>query len=184
MTYQNIGKTIWFGALVGITAGVVMYPFLFLTTSMMGVPLDDLSISRGMAISNINGNYYLNLILGILMHLLTGAIAGLIFAIIISNIRKFKINSFKKGIIEGIVYSIIIFVVLYIPTTMNMVQPNLFDILNQYNPAQSKLEDKQTIEHNLIPIYGFGFVAHLIFGAVLGLATSWLVIRGHIAQNK
>ena len=184
LKHQNIVKTIWLGALAGIIASIVMYPFLFLTTSMMGIPLDDLSIARGMAISNINDNYYLNLLLGIIMHLLTGAIAGVIFAIAISVIKKFKINSFKKGITEGIVYSLIIFVGLYIPTTMSMVQPNLFDILNQYNPTQSKVEDKQTIEHNLIPIYGFGFAAHLTFGIILGLMTSLFVIRGHKTQNN
>lgn len=173
----------WFGALAGIIASIVMYPFLFLTTSMIGIPLDDLSIARGMAISNINDNYYLNLILGLILHLFTGAIAGAIFAIIVSVIKKFDINSMKKGTIEGIVYSIIIFVVLYVPTTISMVQPNLFDILNQYNPIQSKMQDKQTIERNLIPIYGFGFLAHLVFGIILGFMTSLLVIRGHKTLN-
>jgi hypothetical protein len=32
---------------------------------MMRIPLDDWSIARGMAISNVNDNYYLNLTLGI-----------------------------------------------------------------------------------------------------------------------
>jgi hypothetical protein len=41
----------------------------------VGIPLDDLSIARGMAISKINDNYYLNLILGIGMHIVTGAIS-------------------------------------------------------------------------------------------------------------
>ena len=76
MTNQKAVKIVLFGALGGIIASIAMYPFLFLTTSMMGLPLDDLSIARGMAISNINDNYYLNLTLGIVMHLLTGAIAG------------------------------------------------------------------------------------------------------------
>jgi hypothetical protein len=172
------------GALGGIIASIVMYPFLFLTTSMMGIPLDDLSIARGMAISNNNDNYYLNLILGIGMHLLTGAIAGVIFVVVISTIKKFRINSFKKGIIEGVIYSILIFIVLYIPTTISMVQPNLFDIMNQSNPTQSSFEDKQTIKENFIPIYGFGFVAHIIFGIVLGFVTSLLIFRGFIIQKN
>ena len=65
---------------------------------MMGLPLDDLSIARGMAISNINDNYYLNLTLGIIMHLLTGAIAGVIFAVIVSTVKKLAIINFKRGI--------------------------------------------------------------------------------------
>lgn len=172
------------GALGGVIASIVMYPFLFLTTSMMGIPLDDLSIARGMAISNINDNYYLNLTLGIGMHFLTGAIAGAIFTIIVSMIKKFRIINFKRGITEGIVYSIIIFIVLYIPTTVSMVHPNLVDIMNQSNPAQSSSKDQKTVEQNLIPIYGFGFIAHIIFGVTLGFMTSLLIFRGYMIQNR
>jgi hypothetical protein len=182
--YQRIVKTLLLGALGGVIASIVMYPFLFLTTSMMGIPLDDLSIARGMAISNIHNNYYLNLTLGIGMHLLTGAIAGAIFTIIVSTIKKFRIINFKKGIIEGIVYSIIIFIVLYIPTTMSVVYPNLVEIMSQSNPAQSSSTDQKTVDQNLIPIYGFGFIAHIIFGVILGLMTTLLIFRGYMIQTK
>ena len=182
--HQRIVKTLLLGALGGVIASIVMYHFLFLTTSMMGIPLDDLSIARGMAISNINNNYYLNLTLGIGMHLLTGAIAGAIFTITVSTIKKFRIINFKKGIMEGIVYSIIIFIVLYIPTTVSMVYPNLVDIMSQSNPAQSGSEDQKTVEQNLIPIYGFGFIAHVVFGVMLGFITSLLIFRGYMIQKK
>ena len=182
--HQRIVKTLLLGALGGVIASIVMYPFLFLTTSMMGIPLDDLSIARGMAISNINNNYYLNLTLGIGMHLLTGAFAGAIFTITVSMIEKFRIINFKKGIMEGIVYSIIIFIVLYIPTTVSMVYPNLVDIMSQSNPAPSSSKDQKTVEQNLIPIYGFGFIAHIIFGVMLGFITSLLIFRGYMIQKK
>ena len=184
MTNQKAVKIVLFGVLGGIIASIAMYPFLFLTTSMMGLPLDDLSIARGMAISNINDDYYLNLTLGIVMHLLTGAIAGVIFVIIVSIVKKFAIINFKRGITEGVIYSIIIFIVLFIPTTLGMVLPNLFDIMNQSNPTQSNLEDRQTVEQNLIPIYGFGFIAHVIFGIILGFVTSLLLFRRYIILNK
>lgn len=87
---------------------------------MVGIPLDDLSIARGMAISSINDNYYLNLILDIGMHIVTGAISGAIFIVIITSIKKFKINSFQKEITEGVIYSIVIFLVLFIPATMSI----------------------------------------------------------------
>ena len=184
MTNQKAVKIVLFGALGGIIASIAMYPFLFLTTSMMGLPLDDLSIARGMAISNINDNYYLNLTLGIVMHLLTGAIAGVIFAIIVSTVKKLAIMNFKRGITEGVIYSIIIFIVLFIPTTLGMVLPNLFDLMNQSNPTQSNFEDRQTVEQNLVPVYGFGFIAHIIFGIILGLVITLLIFRGQLIQKS
>lgn len=56
--------------------------------------------------------------------------------------------------------------------------------MNQSDPTQSSLEDRQTVEQNLFPMYGFGFVAHIIFGVTLGFITSLLVIRGHIIEKK
>jgi hypothetical protein len=180
---EKLVKVSIFGAVGGIIASIAMYPFLFLTTSMIGLPLDDLSIARGMAISNINDNYYLNLILGIVMHLFTGAIAGAIFAIAVSTIKKLTITDSKRGVTEGVIYSTIIYIVLFIPTTLGIVLPNLFDIMNQSHPAQSSSEDRQTIGQNLIPIYGFGLIAHIVFGIVLGVITGLFVRRVRIIQN-
>jgi uncharacterized membrane protein len=118
------------------------------------------------------------------MHLLTGAIAGVIFVIIVSTVKKLAVINYKRGITEGVIYSIIIFIVLFIPTTMSRVQPNLFDIMNQSNPTQSSLEDKQTVKQNFMPIYGFGFIANIILGIILGFMTSLLIFRGFIIQKN
>ena len=174
-----------FGALGGVAASVAMYPFLFLTTSMMGIPLDDLSIARGMAISNLDSNNYFNLALGIGMHLLTGAIAGAIFALVVSTISRFKITSFRNGIVEGVIFSTVIFMVLYVPTTISMVQPNLSEIMHQANLHQDgQQHPQQVVEKNLLPLYGFGFVAHVVFGVALGYLVSLVVLRGNTKAKR
>lgn len=61
MTNQKAVKILLFGTAGEVISSIVMYPFLFLTKSMMGLPLDDMYIARGMATSNVNDNYYLNL---------------------------------------------------------------------------------------------------------------------------
>ncbi len=167
------------GALGGLAASGAMYPFLFLTTSMMGIPLDDLSIARGMAISDIDSNNYFNLALGIGMHLLTGVIAGGIFALAVSAISRFKITGFGKGIAEGVIFSTVVFMVLYVPTTIYMVQPNLSEIMHQVNPQRDGQQNQQVVENNLFPLYGFGFVAHVVFGVALGYLVSLGVLRSH-----
>ncbi len=168
-----------FGALAGLAASVAMYPFLFLTTSMMGIPLDDLSIARGMAISDLDSNNYFNLTLGIGMHLLTGVISGVIFALAVSKISRLKITSFKKGIAEGVIFSAVVFLVLYVPTTIYMVQPNLSEIMHQANPQPNGQQNQQVVEKNLFPLYGFGFVAHVVFGVALGYLVSLGALRSY-----
>ncbi|MDQ4072710.1 MAG: hypothetical protein M3162_00255 [Thermoproteota archaeon] len=144
---------------------------------MLGIALDDLSIARGMAISNIDEANYFNLVLGIGMHIVTGAIAGIIFVLITSKINRFRINSFRDGIAKGVVYSIIVFLLLFVPTTVGMVQPNLVDIINQSKPGQNNSQDQKEVEKNYLPLYGFGFIAHIVFGVVLGLLIFLLVHR-------
>lgn len=165
------------GIIAGVLSSIVMYPFLFLTTSMMGIPLDDLSMARGMAISNVNESNYFNLVLGIVMHLITGAIAGIIFVSITVIINRIRITGFKDSIAKGVTYSIIIFLILYIPTTIAWVQPNLVDIIDQSKPSQNNLQDQKEVERNYLPLYGFGFIAHIVFGIVLGVLVFLLIQR-------
>ena len=157
-----------------------MYPFLVIISNVMGIPSDSLSIARGMSISHSYNNNF-NLILGIGMHLFTSAIAGIIFGFVIEIVNKFKITTFRKGIKEGIIWAIIIFLILYIPTTIIIVQPNLLEIIHQVNSTHSSLQNQQIFEQMIIPLYGFGFIAHIVFGSTLGFLMS-LFIKGFISK--
>jgi hypothetical protein len=137
-----------------------------------------------MAISNLDSNNYFNLVLGIGMHLLTGAIAGVIFALVVSTIARLKISSYRKGIAEGVIFSAIVYMVLYVPTTINMVQPNLSEIMHQANPHPAEQQNQRVVEQNLIPLYGFGFVAHVVFGVVLGYLASLAVLKGNTKTKR
>ena len=128
---------------------------------------------------NYNNNF--NLILGIGMHLFTSAIAGIIFGFAIEMINKFKITTFRKGIKEGIIWAIIIFLILYIPTTIITAQPNILEIIRQGNPTYNSLQNQQIFEQMIIPLYGFGFIAHIVFGVTLGFLMS-LFIKGFISK--
>lgn len=178
MHRQPLIKTIIAGALFGLVAGIVMYSFLMLTSIMIGISPDILSLSRGMSITHsYSNNNNINLILGIGMHLLTSIVAGMIFGFVINRINKFQIISFRKGISEGIIWAIIIFVILYIPTTISLVQPNLLEIIHKTNPNQNSLQNQQMVGQLILPLYGMGFIAHIVFGATLGFLMSWFILR-------
>ena len=166
------------GAFFGLVSGIVMFAFLMLTSIMMGIAPESLSLARGMAITHsYSNNNNINLILGIGMHLLTSIVAGMIFGFLINRINKFQINTFRNGISEGIIWAIIIFVILFIPTTSSLVQPNLLEIIHKTNPNQNNLQDKQMVEQLLVPLYGMGFIAHIVFGVTLGFLMSLFFLR-------
>ena len=84
-----------FGALFGIIAGIVMFPFLMLTAIMMGISPDSISLARGRSISQNSDNDY-NTILGISVHLLTSAIAGIIFGFVTNKAKRIEDNRNQK----------------------------------------------------------------------------------------
>jgi hypothetical protein len=155
------------------------------TSIMIGIAPDSLSLTRGMSIthsySNNNTN---NLILGIGMHLLTSIIAGMIFGFVTNRINKFQISTFRKGISEGIAWAIILFVILYIPTTISLVQPNLLEIIHKTNPNQNSLQNQQMVGQQNLPLFGMGFIAHIVFGSTLGFLMSLFILRVTRNNNK
>jgi TM2 domain-containing membrane protein YozV len=151
---------------------------------MRGMPPDSISLARGMSISYSSNNDY-NIILGIASHLLASAIAGTIFGFVTSKANRLRITGIRKGIGEGIVWSIIIFMIFYIPTTISMVQPNLLKIIDQVNPKRNSEQNQlMVVQQQILPLYTFGFVAHLVFGATLGCLMSLFVLMDSGTNKK
>jgi hypothetical protein len=161
-----------------------MFPFHMLTDIMMGTPPGSISLATGMSISYSNDNDY-NVVLGIATHLLTSAIAGTIFGFVTHKAKRLRITAFGKGIGEGIVWSIVIFAILYIPTTVIMVQPNLLKIIDQINSKQNSEQNQPSVVHQqILPLYTFGFIAHLVFGGTLGCLMSLFVLMDSGSTNN
>jgi hypothetical protein len=155
-----------------------------LTAIMTGMPPESISLARGMSISH-SSDYDYNIILEISVHLLASAIAGTIFEFVTRKANKLRITGIRKGIGEGIVWSIIIFAILYIPTTISIVQPNLLKIIDQVNPKQNSEQNQPSVvQQQILPLYTFGFIAHLVFGGTLGCLMSLFVLMDGSTNNK
>ena len=170
ITKHILLKCTLFGAISGLAAGIVMTPFLMLIGVIMGIDPNTISIARGMAFgfSNDNNNA---LIVGLVMHLLTSTVIGIIFAILVTKVNRLKITGYKKGLIEGIIMGTVVFAILYIPTTLVMIQPQLHILMSQNNPALSQTQTQIVGENKLI--MWLGFLAHVIYGVALGSMTTF-----------
>jgi hypothetical protein len=94
---------------------------------------------------------------------------------LVTKVNRLKITGYKKGSIEGIIMGIVVFAILYIPTTLVMIQPQLHILISQNNPALSQTQT-QILGENML-IMGLGFLAHIIYGAALGSMTAFLLRR-------
>lgn len=109
---------------------------------------------------------------------------GIIFAILITKVSRLKITGYKKGLIEGIIMGIAVFLVLYILTTLVLIQPQLHILMSQNNPGLSQI---QAFQENMPIARGIGFLAHIIYGVALGDITTFLSrikrVEGQIRWN-
>lgn len=175
-TKHSLLRHTLFGAISGFVAGIIMTPFLMLIGVIMGIDPNTISIARGMAFGFNNDNNNA-LIVGLVMHLLTSTVIGIIFAILVTKVNRLKITGYKKGLIEGIIMGIVVFAILYIPTTLVMIQPQLQILISAHNnPALSQMQT-QILGENML-IMGLGFLAHIVYGIVLGSMTTFLLRRG------
>ncbi|CAN5173562.1 hypothetical protein BH18THE2_BH18THE2_38870 [soil metagenome] len=169
VTNHNLLRHMLFGAIAGLAAGIIMTPFLMLVGVIMDIDPNTISIARGMAFGfNTDNNNAL--VVGLVMHLLTSIIVGIIFAILITKVSRLKITGYKKGLIEGIIMGISVFVFLYIPTTLVLIQPQLHILMSQNNPG---LSQTQAFQENMPIVMGIGFLAHIIYGMALGDMTTF-----------
>ena len=174
-TKHSLLRHTLFGAISGLAAGIIMTPFLMLIGVIMGIDPNTISIARGMAFGFNNDNNNA-LIVGLVMHLLTSTVIGIIFAILVTKVNRLKISGYKKGLIEGIIMGIVVFAILYIPTTLVMIQPQLHILISQNNPALSQTQT-QILGENML-VTSLGFLAHIVYGVVLGSMTTFLLRRG------
>lgn len=93
----------------------------------------------------------------------------------VMSLSRFEITGYKKGLIEGIILGITVFVILYIPTTLVMIQPQLHILISQNNPSLSQTQT-QILGENIL-VTGLGFLAHIVYGVVLGSMTTFLLRR-------
>ncbi len=174
-TKRSLLRHTLFGAISGFVAGIIMTPFLMLIGVIMGIDPNTISIARGMAFGFNNDNNNA-LIVGLVMHLLTSTVIGIIFAILVTKVSRFEITGYKKGLIEGIILGITVFAILYIPTTLVMIQPQLQILISaQNNPALSQTQTQLLGENMLVT--GLGFLAHIVYGVVLGSMATFLLRR-------
>ncbi len=141
--------------------------------SLFGLPSDLfptlLGVTAGQQIPDASAT-------GISIHLLASILIGAIFGILISTVGKLQIGGFGKGISLGIVTGVIAFVVLFIPAMMSMA-PQMMSLMKMMNPGMSDQSIMTQLQNMQPAIFAGSFLAHVIYGAVLGAVTAFLIVR-------
>jgi hypothetical protein len=107
--------------------------------------------------------------LGFVLHMITGAIIGIVYMIISDRVRKLRTDSSTlKAFATGVATGIAVWGVLFVPLHFFLMQPTLQNMLLT-SPAGSPMQlmTERLIQMSNSILYG-ALPIHIVFGAVLG----------------
>ncbi len=115
---------------------------------------------------------------------LTSILIGIIFGVLTGKIISLKITRFSKGIAEGLITGIIAFAVLFIPISSAAMPMILMKMAIQMNPNMTQQQIMVMLQQRMPMMFGMGFLEHLIYGAVLGVVASTLIIKVEMKREQ
>ncbi len=169
----SVRKGVIVGAISGAVAGAVMILPMMVTNMQMGLPADVFPILIGMmmgqGISTAAGA-------GTAIHMLASIAIGVIFGAV-TSIGKLRLTGFGRGIGLGLITGIIAFAVLFLPMLMTVMPPQMISLMQMMNPSAPSSMIMQQIQAMMPMMIGSSILAHLIYGAVLGIVATVIIRR-------
>jgi uncharacterized membrane protein YagU involved in acid resistance len=161
------------GIIAGLTAAWAIFGFILAIDSELNLPPGTfykmIGITFGM--SPVYAVYF-----GFLLHMITGAIIGIIYSTLSENIKKLNITSVYKGLGTGILTGVVVWAILFLPLNYGIMQPKLNNMVNTLDPTSSEyLMAKQLTELSGLIVLG-SLALHIIFGGVMGFCARLAVI--------
>lgn len=116
-------------------------------------------------------------VVGVIAHLITSVLVGIIFGITIDRIKKFKLTSVRKIIGIGLVAGIVAFVTLILPIFGVLLPAALIQNAVHTYHVTTQQATVYYQEEGFSKSMVFGLVQNLAYGVVLGVVTRALTNR-------
>ena len=123
--------------------------------------------------------------LGFVMHMITGAIIGIVYMIISDRVRKLRTDSSTlKAFATGVATGIAVWAVLFVPLHFFLMQPTLQNMLLTSPPGSpEQLTSERLLQMSDSILYG-ALVIHFVFGGVLGFMARISTSGRIVIENK
>lgn len=152
-------KRVQIGCVAGLVGGFAIFVSIFVIDLSLGASQGTFYKVVGLP-AGIAGIYAT--LFGMVLHMLTAALIGTIFGIG-SGIRKFlEISSLKKGAVAGIVTSLVVFLVFFMPISTFLIIPLLQSSAIELGEASQLLVSMELIMIGSLEL-------HVVFGMVMGI---------------
>lgn len=123
--------------------------------------------------------------LGFVMHMITGAIIGIVYMIISDRVRKLRTDSSTlKAFATGVATGIAVWAVLFVPLHFFLMQPTLQNMLLTSPPGSpEQLTAERLLQMSDSILYG-ALAIHFVFGGVLGFMARISTSGRIVIENK
>lgn len=164
-------KEITFVAMGSVAGGIIMHlSILLLDLSGNASYITTLLVAARVVGSSLPE-------VGLLLHLAVSTIIGIVTGIFLHRVLKFDISGTGRGLVYGIVAGVVVFVVFAIPVYQLLLGPNLVQVLSEFDPGMTLGEISGQVQEGLPRTLALSLFHHIIWGLVLGLASSALTRR-------
>jgi hypothetical protein len=156
------------GTVCGLVAAWAIFGMILAVGAQLGLPPGTFYQMVGVSLG-INAEWPA-IYAGFVLHMITGAIIGIVYMIVSDQVRQLRTDSSSfKAFATGVTTGIVVWAVLFIPLHSFLIEPNLQNMLLT-SPAGSpmQLTAERLIQMSDSILYG-ALAIHFVFGAILGL---------------
>jgi hypothetical protein len=123
--------------------------------------------------------------LGFVMHMITGAIIGIVYMIVSDRVRKLRTDSSTlKAFATGVATGIAVWAVLFVPLHFFLMQPTLQNmLLTSPLGSPEQLTAERLLQMSDSILYG-ALAIHFVFGGVLGFMARISTSGRIVIENK
>ncbi|HEX9845932.1 MAG TPA: hypothetical protein VGA92_05645 [Candidatus Nitrosotenuis sp.] len=152
-------KRVQIGCVAGLVGGFAIFVSIFVIDLSLGASQGTFYKVVGLP-AGIAGIYAT--LFGMVLHMLTAALMGTIFGIGSGIHKLLEISSLKKGAVAGIVTSLVVFLVFFMPISTFLIIPLLQSSAIELGEASQLLVSMELIMIGSLEL-------HVVFGMVMGI---------------
>jgi hypothetical protein len=156
------------GTVCGLVAAWAIFGMILAVGAQLGLPPGTFYQMVGMSLG-INAEWPA-IYVGFVLHMITGAIIGIVYMIVSDRVRKLRTDSSSlKAFATGVATGIVVWAVLFVPLHFFLMQPSLQNMLLTSSGAESpeQFTAERLLQMSNSILYG-ALAIHFVFGAILG----------------
>lgn len=155
------------GTVCGLVAAWAIFGMILAVGAQLGLPPGTFYQMVGMSLG-INAEWPA-IYAGFILHMITGAIIGIIYMIVSDQVRVLRTDSSTlKAFATGVATGIVVWAILFVPLHVFLMQPALQNmLLTSLAGSPEQLTAERLLQMSNSILYG-ALAIHFVFGAILG----------------